>query len=59
MISMFTSDSQHPQKSRHAVHLGDQLRLVYTFDICMMKIICMWNTIVSNHMLVHKDGALS
>ena len=23
MISMFTSDSQHPPKSRHAVHLGD------------------------------------
>ena len=22
MISMFTSDSQHPPKSRHAVHLG-------------------------------------
>ena len=23
MISMFTSDSQHPPRSRHAVHLGD------------------------------------
>ena len=23
MISMFTSDSQHPPKFRHAVHLGD------------------------------------
>ena len=23
IISMFTSDSQHPPKSRHAVHLGD------------------------------------
>ena len=22
MISMFTSDSQHPPRSRHAVHLG-------------------------------------
>ena len=24
MISMFTSDSQHPPKSRHAVHLGEE-----------------------------------
>ena len=24
MISMFTSDSQHPPKSRHAVHLGGE-----------------------------------
>ena len=24
MISMFTSDSQHPPRSRHAVHLGEQ-----------------------------------
>ena len=23
MISMFTSDSQHPPRSRHAVHLGE------------------------------------
>ena len=27
MISMFTSDSQHPPKSRHAVHLGEVITL--------------------------------
>ena len=26
MISMFTSDSQHPPKTRHAVHLGVETR---------------------------------
>ena len=28
MISMFTSDSQHPPRSRHAVHLGDLVDLL-------------------------------
>ena len=29
MISMFTSDSQHPPKFRHAVHLGGNSRFIY------------------------------
>ena len=32
MISMFTSDSQHPPKSRHAVHLGDTWIYVVKVD---------------------------
>ena len=31
MISMFTSDSQHPPKSRHAVHLGESVGQCLTF----------------------------
>ena len=27
IIAMFTSDSQHPPRSRHAVYLGDSLPL--------------------------------
>ena len=36
MISMFTSDSQHPPRSRHAVHLGD----IWTrgFSIQLLKV---------------------
>ena len=31
MISMFTSDSQHPPRSRHVVHLGDLCILINIF----------------------------
>ena len=31
IISMFTSDSQHPPKSRHAVHLGVHYSVDFIF----------------------------
>ena len=35
MIPMFTSDSQHPPRSRHAVHLGEvgDVSIVATTDV--------------------------
>ena len=33
MISMFTSDSQHPPRFRHAVHLG---------VVCLRVCVCVW-----------------
>ena len=41
MISMFTSDSQHPPKSRHAVHLG-----VSMYVVVAMQLQNMWNKTV-------------
>ena len=45
IIAMFTSDSQHPPRSRHAVYLGD----VYCFKIS--------NTIDACQLIVHIKGA--
>ena len=38
MISMFTSDSQHPPNSRHAVHLGDPSETNNNFEKFLFKI---------------------
>ena len=35
MISMFTSDSQHPPRSRHAVHLGVDSTLWVNLTMCI------------------------
>ena len=40
MISMFTSDSQHPPKSRHAVHLGDFCMLSICQFVCSTCCLC-------------------
>ena len=63
MISMFTSDSQHPPRSRHVVHLGDvclvrslksdQLEIllsVYT------SIVFLSRTIISKHRATDSSG---
>ena len=39
MIPMFTSDSQHPPRSRHAVHLGEvgDVSIVATTDVRLQE----------------------
>ena len=41
MISMFTSDSQHPPRSRHAVHLGALIQQELSKFIAVCLSICL------------------
>ena len=49
MISMFTSDSQHPPRSRHAVHLGENVVYGYDFvqsyGVWKFTIDAIWNQV--------------
>ena len=42
MISMFTSDSQHPPRSRQAVHLGDEPARCFNESFCKTLFHAIW-----------------